>query len=284
MVIITLDNIIPYHPPPAKLPPKPSQPHPSISSGLRPSAKTTLSLIHPLPQHPLRPSFPACVNSSPSDKVNTYSAPDSGLGEHTIPVYSNAFDMELAKHDWVVTKDATADVDTDGDSSEQWQNDFVNDIQRRQQDGSCNYNDKHDADNLRPASKDFAPQVEGSGASAAAESELSSSTQAGPVCPACARGSTEPKVSCHVDGPFVMENEGTQYPMVVRDGMQDGMTVGATSHTPTAYESSDSHGEYSLHDTGSLMAPQCGRESTNIPLLDCSSGEIVDLDLWELAV
>lgn len=138
MVIITLDNIIPYHPPPAKLPPKPSQPHPSISSGLRPSAKTTLSLIHPLPQHPLRPSFPACVNSSPSDKVNTYSAPDSGLGEHTIPVYSNAFDMELAKHDWVVTKDATADVDTDGDSSEQWQNDFVNDIQRRQQDGSCN--------------------------------------------------------------------------------------------------------------------------------------------------
>jgi hypothetical protein len=144
MVVITLDEIIPYHPPPkfpSKLPSKPSRSYGSVSSGECPSLRAPLPLTHPLPPRPLQiPSLVMpCLHSCSSGPVDPSSIPNSGVGEQAVqvmPANQNAFDRELAKFDLVEVKDATA-VDTYIDDGDLWQDDCVDDIPGEEPDSPC---------------------------------------------------------------------------------------------------------------------------------------------------
>jgi hypothetical protein len=75
-----------------------------------------------------------------------------------------------------------------------------------------------------------------------------------------------------------MENEGTQYPGTICDGVLDGVTADTMSQLPTSHEGPDSHGDDLLPNAGAPNALQCGDESANTPVSASSSGETVGLD------
>ncbi|KAL1969090.1 hypothetical protein VTN77DRAFT_344 [Rasamsonia byssochlamydoides] len=267
-MFITLDEIIPYHPPPPKPPSKPPRPFAPTSSppGL-PSAHFPLPLTHPLP---LRPPSPAVQSANPrsGDEIETRSRIDSGGDGHTTGIFSNAFNVALAKFNLVRIEDLTADVDVYSNINNHQQNKFDSGVQVH--DGSCMYatdNGDPNGDNMRLDSETSTAVPEGLGASAAAKIALHPSTPS-------SYKSEELTVPNHgqvEEDRRAVEDVETERPDVVGDSEKDEVPACTRPRTPTCHDGPDSQKDRHMCDTGSPTAVQHGIDFADIERTDSKS-------------
>lgn len=281
MNFISLDNIIPYHPPFLKCPSKPQQSHTG--------AEVSLPLPH-TSNHSLRPV--PCRQSSSSDPTVPDTTSVRGLATETRQ-YVNEFDRELAKFDLEDIKDTTV-VNASNISDERCAEDWLGKSSTLRPDNSCNKQDgensnQHDGGSHsapQPASVNPNPRLQEAITPETTQSELLPVTQSrleSPsrtsssietiLDPSPERSSSEVRIATVsiLQADLELSPIGTQHPAVAHKRMEDSIAVNAVSIVSAEGGSDPATGDTLPRNVGSPTHHRHSTDPSNILLSSRSS-------------